>query len=309
MFDIVAKRYWYFGLSALVVIPGLIALVAFGLPLAIDFTGGSLLQLEFAQAVNISIAEITSIYMKHDPDLADSLVQTSGDRGLLVRSKSMDAGTKNAIEADIRETYGDFTELRFESVGPAAGAQVANRASQAVGLAAAGILLYIAWAFRHVPNPFRYAVCAIVAMLHDVAVVVGLAAIFGHFMGWEVDALFLTALLTVIGFSVHDSIVVFDRIRENIGRHRGDSFENIVNHSIIQTLDRSINTQLTVVFTLTALSLFGGVTIRHFVIWLLIGIVSGTYSSIFNAAPLLVAWENGELTGWFRRLREQEAPA
>lgn len=310
MFDIVGKRYWYFGLSALVVIPGLIALFVFRLPLAIDFTGGSLMQLEFNQPVSVSTAEIKSIYAKYGPDLADPLVQASGDRGLLIRSKRIeDLDTKNAIEADIQAAYGSFEEQRFESVGPSVGAQVANRATEAVVLAAIGILLYIAWAFRRVPKPFRYAVCAIVAMLHDVAVVVGLAAIIGHFLGWEVDALFLTALLTVIGFSVHDSIVVFDRIRENIGRRRGEPFEEVVNHSIIQTLDRSINTQLTVLFTLTALALFGGVTIRHFVIWLLIGIISGTYSSIFNASPLLVAWENGELTGWFRRLRGQQAPA
>jgi len=310
VFDIVGKRYWYFGLSALVVIPGLIALFVFRLPLAIDFTGGSLMQLEFNQPVSVSTAEIKSIYAKYGPDLADPLVQASGDRGLLIRSKRIeDLDTKNAIEADIQAAYGSFEEQRFESVGPSVGAQVANRATEAVVLAAIGILLYIAWAFRRVPKPFRYAVCAIVAMLHDVAVVVGLAAIIGHFLGWEVDALFLTALLTVIGFSVHDSIVVFDRIRENIGRRRGEPFEEVVNHSIIQTLDRSINTQLTVLFTLTALALFGGVTIRHFVIWLLIGIISGTYSSIFNASPLLVAWENGELTGWFRRLRGQQAPA
>lgn len=309
MFDIVGKRYWYFGFSALVMLPGLIALVIFGLPVGIDFAGGSLLQLEFDQQIDINTEEVKSIYAERDPELADPLVQTSGDKGLIIRSESMSAETKNAIEVDIREMYGDFTELRFESVGPAVGAQVANRASQAVALAAIGILLYIAWAFRHVPNPFRYGVCAIIAMLHDVAVVVGLAAIFGRFLGWEVNALFLTALLTVIGFSVHDSIVVFDRIRENMGRRRRAPFEDVVNHSIIQTLDRSINTQLTVVFTLTALALFGGITIRPFVIWLLIGIVSGTYSSIFNASPLLVAWENGELTGWVRRLRGQQAPA
>ncbi len=308
MFDIVGKRYWYFAFSALVILPGLIAFILFGLPLAIDFTGGSLLQLEFDQPVNISTAEIKSIYAAQ-AGLSDALVQTSGDTGVLIRSKQMDTDAKNAIEASIREKYGDFTELRFESVGPSVGAQVTGRASQAVLLAAIGILLYIAWAFRHVPKSFRYAVCAIVAMLHDVAVVIGLSAILGHYMGWEVDALFLTALLTVIGFSVHDTIVVFDRIRENMGRRRGEPFEDVVNHSIIQTLDRSINTQLTVLFTLTALALFGGVTIRHFVLWLLIGILSGTYSSIFNASPLLVAWENGEFTGWLRRLRGQQAAA
>lgn len=309
MFDIVGKRYWYFALSALIVIPGLVALFLWGLPLSIDFTGGSLMELEFDQPVTISTETIKSIYTQQDPDLSDTLVQTSGDRIVLIRSKEIDSPTKLAIQEEIRKVYGDFVERRFEAVGPSVGLQVANRAAQTVVLAAVGILLYIAWAFRHVPRPFRFATCAIIAMLHDVAVVVGLAAIMGRFRGWEVDALFLTALLTVIGFSVHDTIVVFDRIRENLVRYRGQPFERVVNHSIIQTLDRSINTQLTVLFTLTALALFGGVTIRQFVIWLLVGIVSGTYSSIFNAAPLLVAWENGELTGWLHRLRGESAAA
>jgi len=150
-------------------------------------------------------------------------------------------------------------------------------------------------------------VAAIVAMLHDVLVMIGVASIFGKFLGWEVDALYLTALLTVIGFSVHDTIVVFDRIRENQRVHRRAGFEAIVNHSIVQTLDRSINTQLTVVFTLLALALFGGVTIRHFVILMLIGLVSGTYSSIFNAAQLLVVWENGEIGKLFGRGKETTA--
>jgi preprotein translocase subunit SecF len=309
VFDIVGKRYWYFTFSAIIVVPGLLALFVFGLPLAIDFRGGSLLQLEFVNPVDISTEEIRSIYAKHDPNLTDAIVQTSGEKGLLIRSRDMAPETKSAIEADIQERYGDFTELLFETVGPLVGAQVSTRATQAVALASVGILLYIAWAFRRVPNSFRYAVCAIVAMLHDVALVVGFAAIFGRLLGWEVDALFPTALLTVIGYSVHDTIVVFDRIRENMGRRRGQPFGNIVNHSIVQTLDRSINTQLTVVFTLVALALFGGASIRHFVIWLLIGILTGTYSSIFVASPLLVAWENGELMGWLRRLRGQHAPA
>jgi preprotein translocase subunit SecF len=150
-------------------------------------------------------------------------------------------------------------------------------------------------------------VAAIIAMLHDALVVVGFAAIFGHFLGWEVDALFLTALLTVVGFSVHDSIVVFDRIRENLILHRRLDYETVVNHSIVQTLDRSINTQITVMLTLLALALFGGDTIRHFVVTLLIGVFSGTFSSIFNAAPVLVVWENREWNTWFRRRRS--APA
>jgi preprotein translocase subunit SecF len=170
-------------------------------------------------------------------------------------------------------------------------------------------LAYITLAFRKLPESFRYGVCAIISMLHDVMVVIGLASIFGLLFGWEVDALFLTALLTVIGFSVHDTIVVFDRIRENLQRLRGLKFEEVVNHSIIQTLDRSINTQLTVLFTLAALILFGGLTTRQFVLTLFIGIVSGSYSSIFNAAPLLVVWENGEVGGFFRRMLGRSATA
>jgi preprotein translocase subunit SecF len=221
----------------------------------------------------------------------------------------MEDATNGEIISEMESRFGSSTTvLRFESVGPSVGREVASRAAGAVGLAAIAIMLYITYAFRGVPHAFRYGVSAIVAMLHDVGVVVGIEAIFGHFLGWEVDALFLTALLTVIGFSVHDSIVVFDRIRENSSVYRRLQYETLVNHSIVQTLDRSINTQLTVMFTLLALALFGGVTIRHFVIILLIGVFSGTYSSIFNAAPLLVVWENREWQNWFKK-SEAEAPA
>jgi preprotein translocase subunit SecF len=311
MLDIVGKRYWYFLFSLIVIIPGTISLFLYGLPLSIDFTGGSLLEIQFAEAQDLQPAEVKAIFSQFGFD--DSIVQTSGEGEaqdtILVRTKDMDNATKGQIEAALGERYGDFVELRFESVGPAVGTEVAQRASWAVLASAIAILLYISFAFRHVPSPFRYGVCAIIALLHDILVVVGLASIFGQVFGWEVDALFLTALLTVIGFSVHDTIVVFDRIRENMTRHRGEPFESVVNHSIIQTLDRSINTQLTVLFTLLALVLFGGVTIRHFVITLLIGILSGTYSSIFNAAALLVVWENGEVPQFFRRIFGRQAEA
>jgi len=265
------------------------------------------MEVRFDEAQNILPGDVKAVYDRHG--LNDSLVQTSGEGTVLIRSKPMDAELKQSIQQELRDQFGAFTELRFESVGPSVGAQVSQRASYAVMAAAIGILLYITFAFRHVPKAFRYGSCAVIAMIHDVAVVLGVASIFGWLFGWEVDALFLTALLTVIGFSVHDTIVVFDRIRENLIRHRGERFEDVVNHSIIQTLDRSINTQLTVLFTLTALLLFGGVTIRHFIATLLVGILSGTYSSIFNAAPLLVVWENGEIRQFFRRLRGQEAAA
>ena len=297
MIDIVGKRYWFFGLSILLIVPGLIALLVWGLPLAIDFTGGSLLEVSFEGSTAPSTAQIVAIY--ENLGISDPLVQRVGENETSVRSKAIDEATKGAIVLEMEERFDlQATVLRFDSVGPAVGAEVAQRAAGAVGLATLGILGYITYAFRGVPNARRYGVAAILAMLHDVALVVGVEAILGHFLGWEVDALFLTALLTIIGFSVHDSIVVFDRIRENQRIHRRLDYETLVNHSIVQTLDRSINTQLTVMLTLLCLLLFGGVTTRHFVTILLIGVFSGTYSSIFNAAPILVVWENKEWQRW-----------
>ncbi|NIN68798.1 MAG: protein translocase subunit SecF [Anaerolineae bacterium] len=289
MLDIVGRRYLYYLISAVVVVPGLISLILFGLNFSIDFTGGSILELQFEQAVVVQPAQLKELFGQYG--FGDTMVQSSPGNIFLIRSKTLDAGTKGKIQQDLEERFGSFTELRFESVGPAVGGEVQRRAYIVVGMAAVAILIYISFAFRHVMRPVRYGTCAIIAMVHDIFVVVGLASILGWVRGFEVDALFLTALLTVIGFSVHDSIVVFDRIRENSRRYAGQPVEDIVNHSIIQTLDRSINTQLTVVFTLTALLLFGGITIRSFVLTLLIGIISGTYSSIFNASPLLVEWE------------------
>ena len=312
MFDIVGKRYWYFALSLAVIIPGLIfmglhlAKTGEILPLAIDFKGGTLLEVQFVQPLeNVQPAEVKDFLVNELGLAGDTQVQRSGDRGLLIRTEAIDEAKKTEIQTRLAQRYGvevDPTKQRFESVGPAVGAEVTQTALKAVLAASAGILLYIAFAFRQMPKPLRYGACAIIAMLHDVLVVTGTAAIFGYFLGWQVDVLFLTALLTVISFSVHDTIVVFDRIRENLTKYRGEPFETIVNRSIVQTLDRSINTQLTVMFTLLALALFGGATIRHFVATLLVGVFSGTYSSIFNASPLLVVWENGEIGQFFRRL-------
>ncbi len=308
MADIIGKRNWYFALSLLVILPGLVAMAIhwnrFGAPftLAIDFTGGTNWELaNVSQAP--STADVRDIFARHG--IRDAVPQPetiNNQPSVLIRSSELSPETKRAIEPDLKQLLGNYTEIRFESAGPAIGAEVSQRATYAVALASLAILLYITLAFRRIPQSFRYGVCALIAMLHDVLVVVGAASIFGLLLGWEVDSLFLTALLTVIGFSVHDTIVVFDRIRENLLRMRGLRFDTVVNHSILQTLDRSINTQLTVLFTLTALALFGGLTIRQFVVTLLIGILSGTYSSIFNAAPLLVVWENGEIPNFFRRV-------
>lgn len=298
--EIVKRRYLYFGLSLLVIVPGMLALLVWGLPLAIDFTGGSLVGLQITKGTVPQTAQVTQFYAQQG--YQDAVVQTTGSNGLSIRSADMTDAQLNQLVAAM-ETHFNITATvqSFQSVGPSVGQEVAKRAAGAVGLAALGIMAYITYAFRGVSHAFRYGVAAIIAMLHDVAVVVGVEAILAHFLRWEVDSLFLTALLTVIGFSVHDTIVVFDRIRENLNIYRKLPYETVVNHSIAQTLVRSINTQLTVMLTLLTLTLFGGITIRHFVVTLLVGVFSGTYSSIFNASPILVVWENREWRSWFHK--------
>jgi len=301
MIDIVKRRYLYFGISLLVIIPGMLALLVWGLPLAIDFKGGSLLDIRFESGTVPQPGQVSALYAENG--FSDSIVQTTGQNGLIIRSLEMSDAQRDQLISQMQARFNATISVnRFESVGPSVGQEVAKRAAGAVGLAALGILLYITLAFRGVPHAFRYGIAAIIAMLHDVAVVVGVEAILAHFLKWEVDSLFLTALLTVIGFSVHDTIVVFDRIRENSNIFRRLSYETVVNHSIVQTLVRSINTQLTVMLTLLALAMFGGLTIRHFVVTLLVGVFSGTYSSIFNASPILVVWEKREWRTWFRRV-------
>jgi preprotein translocase subunit SecF len=300
--DIIGKRYYFFALSLLVIIPGMIALAIWKFPLAIDFTGGSSLEVQFQPGVTPQPGDVVNLF--NDLKLGQPQVQSSvynGKYTLIIRSAEMAQETKSKIEAEMEKRFNSkITEVSFDTVGPSIGAEVATAAAGAVVVAAVGILFYLWFAFRGVPHAFRFGTAAIIAMLHDVAVIVGIEAIFGKVLGWQVDSLFLTALLTVIGFSVHDTIVVFDRIRENSSIYSRLPFETVVNHSTVQTLDRSINTQLTVIFTLFAMALFGGVTIRHFVITLMIGMISGTYSSIFNAAAILVVWENKEWKYWFK---------
>ena len=298
--DIVGKRYLFFAISLLLIVPGMIGLAAWGLPLAIDFTGGSYVELQFDSGKLPELQEIRTVYA--DLDIPGAEPRTGGDDQLIVRTELIDNADNDRVVEEMSNRFNtEITILRFETVGPLIGKEVATRASLAIAMASVGIMLYIWYAFGGVKNAHRYGIGAIIAMLHDIVLLFGMQAILSHFMGWEVDALFLTAVLTVASFSVHDSIVVFDRIRENIQRSRRTPYEKIVNDSINQTLARSINTQLTVFLTLLALVIFGGSTLRHFVIILMIGVLSGTYSSIFNAAPILVVWENQEWRQWFKR--------
>lgn len=301
MIDILGKRYYYFLFSLLVIIPGLIFLAIDGLPLSIDFTGGSLFEVQFESGKAPDTENILSAYEDVGIDDAQITVTETGSR--VIRSSFLTNEVRDQILNSLREETGsEISVIQFDSVGPSIGAQVAQRAGLAVAVAAIGVIIYISLAFRKVENAFRYGICAVIAMVHDVAVVFSVAGIGARYLGWQMDALFLTALLTVIGFSVQDKVVVFDRIRENATILRRLEYEKLVNHSIVQTLQRSINTQLmTVEFLLLALALFGGVTLQEFAVILLVGLLSGTYSSIFVAAPILVLWEKEEWKTWFRR--------
>jgi preprotein translocase subunit SecF len=317
MLDLVGKRYIWFAISLLVIIPGLIFLVipGGGLRPSIDFAGGTLWEFVIPnRSQPITTSEIAQIFQQQevDPNVQVSPPNAQQQVVVAVRTKEVKAEDpkKNQVTAAVQQAFPEATLSRFETVGSTVSRESTQQAFVAVLAASLAILGYLTFAFRNTPNSFRYGVCAIIAMLHDVLLVLGVAAILGYFIGLEVDALFLTALLTVISFSVHDTIVVFDRVRENMAHRRsGQSFEEIVNASIVQTLTRSINTQLTTLLTLLALLLFGGFTIRNFVLILTIGLLSGTYSSIFNAAQLLVVWENGWKNDWRRFFGGQRATA
>jgi preprotein translocase subunit SecF len=300
MLDLVGKRYFWFLLSLALILPGMASLVVNGLELGIDFTGGTLWEIEVDEGT--SSIQIQNIVEAHG--YSGARVQESDDNQMLIRMDELQQGSpeKAELEAALESEIGSFTELQLQSVGPTLGAEIRDRAAIAIFLASIGVLLYIAYAFRKTQNAFLYGSCAIIAMLHDIALVVGIFSILGWVAQVEVDALFVTAILTLIGFSVHDTIVVFDRVRENLVLRAGDKYEDIVNYSIVQTIPRSINTTITTLFTLLALYLFGGATIQYFILALIVGIVAGTYSSIFNAAQILVAWENQEIQDFFRRL-------
>jgi preprotein translocase subunit SecF len=362
MLDIVGKRYLYFAVSLLIIIPGLISLlIPPHLRVGNDFTGGTLWIVvpkdlkpangnqiaallaqaghSGAQVQNATIiangTTTNTVQMRLDnltPEEKEKLVKVLIDNNIvngttetttvntgasatgtvtttatLTTTGTVTATTATGTTTVQTSKLADGVEIAYTTVGATIGSEVAGRAVFAVLLASLGILAYLWYAFRRVPNAGRYGVCAVIALLHDVLVVLGVFSILGRFFDIEVDALFITAMLTVIGFSVHDTIVVFDRIRENMLKRRFDTFEKVVNYSLVQTLTRSINTSLTVIFTLFALYLFGGVSIRNFILALLVGIISGTFSSIINASLLLVAWENRDWRhGWWRAARSAE---
>jgi preprotein translocase subunit SecF len=325
MKHIISRRYWWFALSALLILPGLYFLLlhplvttgraSLGLRPSIDFTGGAIWELHFP-GQQPSADEIAQIFVEQGFEGAQVQLSrantTAGEiAAAIVRTKALSGENPEADQQRVLDAltarYGTVERARLDTVGATLSAESTRNAIVAVAGATLAILLYLWWAFRSAPHPIRYGVCSVVAMLHDVVLMMGLAALLGVFFAVEVDVLFVTALLTILAFSVHDKIVIFDRIRENLlKRHPSEGFDDLVNLSVVQTLPRSINTQLTPLFTLTALLLFGGASIRNFVIVQLIGLISGTYSSIFIAPQLLVMWEHQEWGRWFGRGRGRD---
>ncbi|MFC1756212.1 protein translocase subunit SecF [Patescibacteria group bacterium] len=292
----------YLIFSGAVLVPGIISLILFGLNLSIDFTGGSVFVYDVAQVESQSNVEgnIRDAFSQKEVGVSEYVAS----EGLVeVRTHPIESFQNDEINEILAGDEGlvDINQKSFETVGPSVGKEATLNAFKALGIASLGIMLYIAYAFRNIPKPYsslRFGASAIVAMLHDAILLVGIFSILGKISGVEVDSLFITAVLTVIGFSIHDSIVVFDRIRENLKKLPTSwDFEQVVNFSIVETLNRSFATSLTVLITLLSLFILGGQSIKYFVLALLIGILSGTYSSIFTASPILVMWEDKILEG------------
>ncbi|MDE0432335.1 MAG: protein translocase subunit SecF [Caldilineaceae bacterium] len=315
MYRLVERRSLWFLLSLIGISPGIIFmlwnLTSAGtfLPLSIDYTGGTQWEMRFNQPV--APTEVGTVFV--DAGFSDTKAFLVDDeRTVQVKFKNIDISQKEIIAQAIVERFGEFDERLYRSIGPAIGGEVSRAALLAVIAASILILAYIAFAFREIAHPFRYGVAAIAALVHDVLITVSFLSIMNLIAGWELDALFLTATLTVIGFSVNDTIVIFDRIRENLRRHRGEPLATVANRSIIETAQRSIATQVTALLVLAAILIYGGFTLRIFMATLIVGLISGTYSSIFTATPLVVAWEEGSLlAGAKRRVAagKQTAPA
>ena len=318
-FDFVKRRFLFYSLSLALIIPGIISLVLpGGLRPGIDFSSGTIMTLRFQQPLQSAALREAFDQLAH----AEAIVQQSDGNTFVVRTFPFGQAVTEQVETGqlserqvlvngLTERFGPVEVLSLDSVSPIVAGETVWYSVLAVAAASVGIMLYLWWAFRRVPHPFRYGACAVAALIHEALVLLGVFSILGRLFGIELDSMFISATLTVIGFAVHDTITVFDRIRENMVRHAGEPIDDIINHSLIQTLVRSLSTGMTVMLTLVALYFFGGATLRNFILALLIGIAAGTYGSIFNASMLLYSWEVGELGALIglRRRRPRTVPA
>jgi preprotein translocase subunit SecF len=289
--DFIKKRKFFYGFSGIMILASLLSLLVWGFNFGIDFTGGSLWELSMAEDISQSNEKINN-YLG-ESDLGQVNIQTTSENSLILRFSNISEEKHVELLGGLKEIIPSIEEKRFESIGPSIGQELKTKSIWAIILVFLGILTYLWYAFRHsslrVPS-YRYGVLAVLVLMHDAIFIIGLFVVLGKFQGWEVNSDFLVALLVVTGYSVHDTIVVFDRIRENFKLKIKDGLENIVNSSIQQTLVRSLNTSLTTIFPLLMLCFFGPLSIKILVIAMISGVIIGTYSSVFLAAPLLYEW-------------------
>jgi preprotein translocase subunit SecF len=289
-FDIIGKRYWFLAISGVVILIGIISLITAGLPSGIEFSSGSLLTVSFEQDVEHDAFKEELANLGY----ADAIIQETRAGEFLIRTQELTDEEKAQIESALSARFGEASEAQFTSVSPMVASETASNAIIAVVIAAVGILLYVTWAFRRMPKPLRYGTCAIIALIHDALIALGVFSVLGAFLDWQINLMFITGILAVIGYSVNNTVVIFDRIRENLMKGIGGNFETTVNNSLVATLGRSINTSLTTLITILALLFFIGATIQNFAVVLIIGVIAGTFSSVFIAPSLLVIWDNGE---------------
>ena len=295
MLDIIGKRFWFLSVSAALSLICIILLVAFGLELGIDFSSGSILTVSFEQEVDQDrLAEELAVL-----GYAAASIERNPEGDFLISTTELTSAEKTELKENLAAEFGAITEKGFENVDPVIAKETARIAAIAIAIAAVGILLYVTWAFRRMPNPFRYGACGIIALVFNLLVVLGVFAILGSLSGWGINLMFITGILAVIGYSINNTVVIFDRIRENLIQGVSADFRVVVNNSLVESLSRSFNTSLTTVLVVLALLLFVGASIQNFTVTLLIGIIIGTYSSVYVAPTLLVVWENGE---WRRLL-------
>lgn len=290
MFNITGKRYWFLSISAVLIIASIIALVTVGLKPGVEFSSGSLLTINFEQQVSQQDLENELANLGYP----DSIVQLTGAGDFLIRTHELSSDQKVEMEQSLEAKFGTLAETEFNTVSPIVAKDTVRNTIIAVVIAIIGMLLYVAWAFRHMPQPFRYGVCAVIAVTHDTLVSLGIFAILGGILHWQVNLMLITGILAIIGYSINNMVVVFDRIRENSKIGISRDFEIIVNNSLVETLSRCLNTSLTTIFAVSALLLFVGATIQNFAVVFLIGLIAGTFDSICVAPILLVVWDKRE---------------
>ncbi|MFO7773475.1 MAG: protein translocase subunit SecF [Dehalococcoidia bacterium] len=297
MIDLVGKKQWFFLISGILIVIGIISLVISAiqlqapLRLGTDFTGGTSMMLQFSPEVQQSQLRDEMTSLGYD----DAVIQHAGEGNFIIHTREITSAEARELTEQVgTELESQVKIIDFRSTSPAVAARTARNAFIAIIVAAVAMMLYIVWAFRRMPSPFRWGTCAVIALVHDVFIIVGIFSLLGWLAGVTADAMFITGLLAVVGYSINNTVVIFDRIRENVSKQLRHDFAHTVNDSLVETLGRCLNTALTTLFVLLALFLFGGATIQYFVLVLILGVIIGTYSSIGISSQLLVVWEKRE---------------